>query len=169
MTQNQAQPRRTPVLRSRVPASLSPFGFGPFEDFGRMVERFFGEGPLRAVGSWPGAREDVEFLPQIELVEQPGGLRLTAELPGVAQEDLDLRVEDGALVLAGEKKLEERSEEDGVVHTERRFGSFRRVLPLPFEVDVERSEATFENGVLTVQLPKAETAEPERTISIRTK
>ena len=94
------------------------------------------------------------FQPRIDVVDDGDALRITAELPGIDRQDVELLVEDDALVLRGEKKLESKSEEQGCYRLERAFGSFQRVIPLPDGVDADRAEARFEHAVLTVRLPK---------------
>jgi HSP20 family protein len=76
------------------------------------------------------------------------------------REDVELTVEDDALVLRGEKKVEAQSEEAGCYRLERGYGRFQRVIPLPVGVDVDTVAATFAKGVLTVQVPKAATEKP---------
>lgn len=146
-----------------------PFGLAPFDEFGRVLGRFISDLPARSSSLADLASEFAPdgFRPCVELAETATGLRLVAELPGIPESEIDLRVEDGHLILAGEKRAEARSEKDEIVHTERRFSSFRRTLPLPFEVDLERTEATYQDGVLTVELRRAEASEPERRIPVR--
>ena len=88
------------------------------------------------------------------LGEREDSIHHRPELPGIDRQDVESLVEDDALVLRGEKKLESKSEEQGCYRLERAFGSFQRVIPLPDGVDADRAEARFENAVLTVRLPK---------------
>jgi HSP20 family protein len=89
-------------------------------------------------------------------------------LPGVEPGDIQVSVTDGVLTVRGEVK-EEKEEKEKTYHLrERRFGSFSRSVKLPSNVNVEKSDAQFENGVLTLTLPKAEEAKP-RTIAVKTK
>ena len=85
-----------------------------------------------------------------------GLVRVTAELPGLEEEDVELRVEDNVLILRGEKRTEVEDAERQ--YSERSYGRFERHIGLPAEVDEERASATFRNGVLTVTLPKTERA-----------
>jgi len=94
------------------------------------------------------------FQPRIDVVDDGDVLRITAELPGMDREDVEILLEDDALVLRGEKRLESKSEEQGCYRLERAFGSFQRVIPLPDGVDVDRAEANFEKAVLTIRIPK---------------
>jgi HSP20 family protein len=113
--------------------------------------------PFAGVGQldrWFGDFSPSVFQPRIDVVDDGDALRVTAELPGMDREDLQIQIEDEALVLRGEKKLESKSEEKGCYRVERAFGSFQRLIPLPDGVDVDRAEARFEKGVLTVRVPK---------------
>ncbi len=96
------------------------------------------------------------------MVDDGQALRITAELPGLERKDVEILVEDEFVVLRGEKKLETKKEEKGCYHVERSFGTFQRVVPLPRGVDTDRAEAKFENGTLTIRLPKA-ASEPSGT------
>lgn len=75
-------------------------------------------------------------------------------LPGMEKKDLEIDIEDGFLILRGEKRVDAKQEEKGCYRLERAFGSFQRVLPLPDGVDLEHAEARFDQGVLTLRLPK---------------
>jgi HSP20 family protein len=107
---------------------------------------------------WFGDYSPSVFQPRMDVVDESKTLRITAELPGLDRGDVEVALEDHMLVLRGEKKLESKKEEQGCYRVERAFGSFERVIPLPDGVDVDRAEATFDKGVLTIRLPKAATA-----------
>lgn len=79
-----------------------------------------------------------------------------AEVPGCKAEDIDISVHGNTLTISGEKKAEEEKKEKGYYHLERSYGSFRRELSLPGDVDPDKVEASCKNGVLTVTLPKSE-------------
>ena len=89
-------------------------------------------------------------------------LRVTVELPGMEREDLNVSVEDGAIVLRGEKKQDVHSEEDGCYRLERAYGAFTRTIPMPENADPDHALAKFDNGVLTLTVPKQE---PPRSAS----
>lgn len=112
---------------------------------------FAGLGPL---DRWFGDYSPSMFQPRVDVVDDGGALRITAELPGMERKDLEVLVEDDAVVLRGEKKLETKTEEKGCYRVERAFGSFQRLIPLPEGVDVAHAEAKFDKGVLTLRLPK---------------
>jgi HSP20 family protein len=103
---------------------------------------------------WFGNFSPAAFQPRIDVVDDGDALRVTAEVPGMDKQDLELVIEDGYLVLRGEKRIDAKKEEKGCYRLERAFGGFQRVLPLPDGVDVERAEARFDKGELTLRLPK---------------
>lgn len=94
--------------------------------------------------------------PHVELGETGKEIRVTAELPGLDEKDVEITVEDGALTLRGEKRSEVEDKDRG--YTERSYGRFERRIGLPQGIDRDNANATFRNGVLTVTLPKMEAA-----------
>lgn len=94
--------------------------------------------------------------PRIELAETDTDIRITAELPGLTEKDVEISVEDGALTLCGEKRSEVEDKDRG--YSERSYGRFERRIGLPRGIDREQASATFADGVLTVTLPKTEAA-----------
>jgi HSP20 family protein len=107
------------------------------------------------------------FQPRIDVVDEGKILRVTAELPGMEREDVSVSVEDGALVLRGEKKQDVRSEEDGCYRLERAYGRFTRTIPMPENAEPDRALAKFDRGILTLTVPKSEAARSaSRTIDI---
>jgi HSP20 family protein len=85
------------------------------------------------------------------------------EVPGMDKNDLDIGVQDGALVVHGEKRFEQENTEGRYRVLQCAYGSFRRVVPLPVAVLADRAQATYRNGVLRVELPKAEHEMPRKT------
>ena len=118
-----------------------------------MMEDFFGDWPMMRVRPFEWRMQ--AFTPYVDVVDEGSRLRVEAEVPGMNPEDLDLSLTDDSLILRGEKKSERAQEEQGVRYRERSFGSFERVIPLPTEVEKDRVEANFKNGVLNVILPKS--------------
>lgn len=98
------------------------------------------------------------WTPPVDVEETPEQLILTAELPGMNHEDIDVELEDGVLTIQGEKKEEQKAEGTQGLLYERRWGSFTRRFTLPRAVDAAGITANFENGILTVRVPKAEEA-----------
>lgn len=118
-----------------------------FEDFGRPSRAMFNFSP-RAIAPSPA----------IELCEGEKEYRLTAELPGMGENDIEISVADNVLTISGEKKEEQEHKEEGYLLSERRYGSFRRQVPLPPDVKADAITAKFRDGVLTVTLAKDENA-----------
>jgi HSP20 family protein len=102
--------------------------------------------------------QTVGWMPAMEVIDKPDLLLVTAELPGLAIKDVDIGIDDGVLTISGEKQeVKKEGEEDSQYYLlERRYGSFRRSFTLPNTVDVDKISAEFDNGVLTVKLPKSE-------------
>jgi HSP20 family protein len=92
--------------------------------------------------------------PTVDIFEKNGHLVVKAELPGVKKEDVSVTLDQGDLVISGERKVESEVKEEHVYRMERSYGSFYRRLPLPEEVLPEQIEATFKDGVLEVRFPK---------------
>src|SRR3546814_14152759 len=88
------------------------------------------------------------------MVDDEKAYRLTAELPGLAEKDIDISVADGVLRISGEKKEETERTEQGFLFSERRYGAFERAVPLPSDVTPEAITAQLRDGVLTVTLAK---------------
>ena len=102
--------------------------------------------------------------PSVDVQETEDGIRVTAELPGLKSEDVYVTVENGILSIAGEKSRErEEKDEKSTYHlVERQFGRFERSFSLPKSIDPDKIIATFDDGVLTVELAKAAAAKPKR-------
>jgi HSP20 family protein len=131
----------------------------------RLFEGFF-RGGLAPFAGLPGGNGTL--VPHIDVSESDTGIQVSVELPGVDEQDLDVTLTDGVLVIKGEKK-EQKEEKDKRYHrVERSYGSFRRSLALPPEVDESKVTATFVKGVLTVDIPKkAEAKTAARKIQIK--
>lgn len=140
----------------------------PFDEMRREFDRMFDDA-FRSF--WPSiageATRPERYLPSIDVADEKKHVRVTAEFPGMEKSDLQLSVFGDRLILRGEKKTEEVAEDEGYYRAERSYGTFERTIPLPVEVDSERAEATFKNGVLTVRLPKLHGEGPKRQIEIK--
>lgn len=99
--------------------------------------------------------------PEFDTKENENCIEITAELPGVAEEDINLSLSNGILTISGEKKSEEKKEEETYHITERRYGSFSRSLKLPYEPEQEDIRASFKDGVLKVTVPKPKEVKPD--------
>ena len=117
-------------------------------------------------GTWFGDFAPAPVLPAIDVSDEDEALKVTAELPGMSKDDIEVTVADGCLTLRGEKRHDDEQREKGVYRTERFYGYVHRALPLPDDVDGDAAEASFENGVLTVRLPKVARADDSRRIEI---
>ena len=130
----------------------------------QLMRSFFNEPLVRDpfdfahMDRWFGDFSPARFAPSVEVSDEENAIRVTAELPGMAKEDVNLQIDEGMLIISGEKKSQTESSDNGVYRTERYFGHFQRTVPLPEEIDFERAEARFEKGVLDVRLPKTEPA-----------
>ncbi|HLK18508.1 MAG TPA: Hsp20/alpha crystallin family protein [Bryobacteraceae bacterium] len=101
------------------------------------------------------------WAPSVDIFETDNELVLKADIPGVDQKDIDIRLENGTLSLKGERKFEREEKNKGFHRLERSYGSFVRYFTVPETVDSENVKADFQNGVLTVTLPKKEIAKPK--------
>jgi HSP20 family protein len=111
-----------------------------------------------------------QFLPRTNVSETDKEIQVTAELPGVDQKDIEITLTGGDLLIKGEKKSEvdEKKDDKGRTYhrVERSFGSFQRRLALPYDVDPNKVQASFKDGVLTVTLPKPAEAQKSKKIEI---
>jgi HSP20 family protein len=123
--------------------------FGRLSDWQDELDRLF-ESPLTG------------WAPALDVKEDKDNFIIRAELPGLKREDIEVSLQDGALVISGERK-EEKVEEGVEVHRqERYYGKFQRALTLPEPVSSNKVKADYKDGVLTVTLPKAEEAKPKK-------
>lgn len=130
------------------------------EEMDRLFDRFWGAW-RRPIMVLERPVLDEHLLPAIDLVEEKEHLVVKAELPGVEKEKIEVSLDDGVLVIKGEKKEETETEGEGYHFSERRFGSFYRALELPAVVDAEKASASYADGVLEIRLPKVEEAKPK--------
>ena len=124
-------------------------------DVNRLFNTFFDTptGGNRSVRRW---------VPAMDLVETEDHFVLTADLPGLTEEDVHIDVDGDVLTVSGERKSEHEDKRDGYVRIERSYGSFRRSLTLPEGVDADAVMASFDRGVLEVSIPKPEQRKPRR-------
>jgi HSP20 family protein len=129
--------------------------------FGRAIGTPGGQG--RSQQGQTGQRM---WAPALDISERKDAYVVAVEVPGVKADDLDITLEDGLLTIQGERQFTQESSEQQFHRVERRYGSFRRSITLPAQVQAEQIEASFEDGVLQVIVPKAEEAKPKK-ISVR--
>ncbi len=104
---------------------------------------------------------DCVWRPNVDIVENEKEYELYAELPGIKKEDLNIKVEKGHLILSGEKKSENENKEKNLYHSERIYGKFQRSFRLSDEVKSDAIKAKFADGVLRIEIPKAEKEKPK--------
>jgi HSP20 family protein len=145
--------------------ALARSGHDPFaslqRDIGQLFEGFFDGGPMSF------ANQGLLMSPKLDLSETDNELHVTAELPGLKEEDIDVEVTGDSLRIRGEKKDERDEKQHNFHRVERSFGLFERVVPLHVEVNREQVQATYKDGVLTVVLPKAVTAPASQKVTVK--
>jgi HSP20 family protein len=102
------------------------------------------------------------FVPAVDIYEDPQKVMLKLEVPGIDQKDLDVRIEDHTLTVKGERKFESEEKEQNFHRIERRYGSFYRAFTLPNTVDTENVAASYNAGVLKLELKKKPEAQPKQ-------
>ncbi len=98
------------------------------------------------------------FSPKIDVIETDKEIKISAELPGMDEKDLDVSVNKDSITIKGEKKAEKEDKGKDYYRMERSYGSFCRTVPLPVEINVDKVEAKFNKGILNIVLPKTESA-----------
>ncbi len=151
-----------------------------------MTSRFFSPfGPNRFAGSEPFVslqremsrlvddvlsprlRPDLAFSPAVDLSETAREVRVVADLPGVSEDEVHVSLDDDLLIIRGERRRDRTREKDNVRFSERSYGGFYRAVRVPHEIDADAISATFENGVLTIVLPKDPRAVRGRRIEVQ--
>lgn len=134
-----SEPRNRDVARRSDPFDI--FGFGPLAMMRRMqedIDRVFGGG------------QHSDWVPAVEAFQRGSEFVVRADVPGLSRDDLSVEMGDDALTICGERKLDHEEERDGVYRSERSYGSFCRVVPLPEGAVAESAKANFKDGVLEV-------------------
>lgn len=150
---------------------------GPVDAMQQMMQQFLRDSwfstpslfaPSLPENRWFGDFSPSVFQPSVDVVDEGKRLRITAELPGMSDKDIEILVDGGALTIKGEKRSDASSEENGCYRTERAYGYFQRVVPLPPNVSTEGIEASVDKGVLTVSVPKTkESPEVGKRIAVK--
>ncbi len=162
------------MLKSLIPwqsnaRSLQPQkSMDPFVSFRQAVDRMFDdffEGfGHRALSAGQGG----SMTPTIDVADQDNALVVTAELPGLDENDFEVTLAGDVLTIKGEKKSETENNTGGAYYLERRYGAFSRSLRLPFEAPDEGIEARYDKGVLTIKVPKpAEAKQQAKRIEVK--
>ncbi len=130
----------------------------PWQDLEALQQRLsdiFGDTSLAT------SQETGQWAPVVDIREVEDALLIQAELPGIDKKDISLEVKDGVLTISGERRYEKEVDEENVHRVERVYGKFSRSFSLPRNINADKVEATMENGVLNIRLPKHESAKPK--------
>ena len=146
-------------LRDEIDRLFDDFGRGMWQPFRRSL---FPMAPsFRSQVKWP-------TMPAVDVVESEKAYEITAELPGMDEKNIEVKVADGMLTIKGEKREEKEEKQKDYYLQERSFGSFERSFEVPETVETDKIEANFKKGVLTLTLPKkAEAQKPAKKIEVK--
>lgn len=159
MARNDLAPRSR---ENTAPSYWRDYDLAPLSSFRREMDRLFDDFfTAPTVGNYAG---NTSNWPNIEVHEDDNQVKVTAELPGMADKDIDVSVDNGVLTIRGDKKGEQN--ERG--YSERWYGRFDRRIPLPTAVDDQHAKADFRDGLLTVTLPKGHEDDSRKRIPINT-
>ncbi len=123
-----------------------------------LVERVLDSGN----GATNEAVESANWVPPVDLLETDTAFIFTAELPGLSKKDLDISLDDNVLTVSGERTFTKAGENDNYHRVERAYGTFRRAFSLPSGIDATKVAAKFKDGLLTLSVPKSESAKPRK-------
>lgn len=140
--------------------TMSPFGL--MRRFTEEMDRMFST----LGGSSSGTLHELAWVPAVEIRQNDNNLVISAELPGLTEKDVRVEATPEGLVIQGERKQEQTGEEGGVRRSERVYGQFYRVIPLPEGANVDNAQASFENGVLQITIPIPESQQNRRQIPV---
>lgn len=171
--------KKVPVKSEKSSVPTPSEGWAPFESLRKEIDRLFDDfHPFRS--RLPSARSmfDLDMprfsgtswpvAPAIDLAEKEKEFEITAELPGIDEKNVEIKVSNNTLTIKGEKTEEKEEKEKDYHLSERRYGAFQRSFTLPDGVDADKIEASFGKGVLTVKLPKtAEAQKAVKTIAVK--
>jgi HSP20 family protein len=150
------------AVRPSRPATGFPSILG---DVDRLIEDMW-----RQIGEAPAVtdRREFAFAPSLDVRDADGVVEITADLPGLSEQDFEVTAENGVLTIRGERHGEREQEKAGRRWTERTYGRFERSVRLPEGADFTAAEASYAKGVLTVKVPKAEDASKAVKIAVQT-
>ncbi len=141
------------LMRGRARSPILPLA----HDMDEMLDRVFSNWP------WPRWAEGIRGAgPALDMLDRKEEIILRADLPGLEQKDIEVNVDQGMLTLRGERKEDREVKEDDYYCAERWTGSFARSVTLPPDVDSDKVQATFKNGVLEIHVPKTKAAKGKR-------
>lgn len=150
--------KNTPVESNKSTNPFTSFHHEMNDFFDRFVKELFPE------------KNQGQFMPRIELKDAGTRFQICAELPGMKESDIDISLKDRTLIIQGEKKNEQKQEGKGYFRSEISYGSFYRAIPLPGDIDQDKVHATYQDGILRIDIEKQTDAEGNvKKISIGTK
>jgi HSP20 family protein len=152
--------RKVPVRREGEDSFLE-LGRG----MNRLFDEFFDDFSLTPFSAF-GEQFDA-FKPRVDVSESDTDIKVAAELPGLDENDIEVSLAHNLLTISGQKKDEKEDKGQNYYRMERSYGSFKRTIPLPSEVESNKVDATFKKGVLTITLPKTAEARERKKISIK--
>jgi HSP20 family protein len=169
-----------PVKTEKSPASMMPTQlWPPFDglrrDFNRLFDEFnrdfwrspFSRTSFDLIPAF-ASRELATLSPAVDVVEKPEAFEITAELPGMDEKNIEVKLANGTLTVRGEKEENKEEKQKDYHLRERYYGSFERSFAVPDGVDTDKIEANFNKGVLTLRLPKKpEAIQPEKKIAVK--
>ena len=170
------EPVKLSVKSESTSATPAPM-WHPFDSLRREVDRLFEDFD---VGFWrsPFRRSLFDYVPfaryeraapAVDIAEKDNAYEVTAELPGLDEKDIEVKLSNGGLVIKGEKKGEKEEKRKDYYLSERHYGAFERYFGLPEGIDTGKISATFQKGILTVTLPKtAEAKKQDKKIAVKT-
>lgn len=144
--------------------------FDPWRDFGSLQERInrLFDDTMRASSEGDEELMRGAWAPAVDIHETDNGFMVTADLPGVKKEDVEIDLKDRTLTIKGEKKFGEKAPKENYIRIERSYGKFIRSFSLPNNIDSEKIKATFKDGTLELAIPKKEEAKPRQiTIDVK--
>jgi len=145
------------ITRYQTPELSNWSSFDRLASFRDEVNRLFDfSWPSRDSGLFSG------WSPALDVSDDKDAIFVNVELPGMKKEEINLTLHNGALTVSGERKQERAAEEGETFRSERYFGKFQRSVTLPAAVDASKVSASYKDGILTVELPKAEEAKPKQ-------
>lgn len=158
MPWNWSDKKEVPVKKSTDPIQTL------HQEMNQLFDNFFSRGSLAPFGNFGDT-----FQPRVDVTETDTQFELSAELPGMDEKDIELKLTHNTLTISGEKKQEKEDKSDGHYYMERSYGSFQRVIPFGVAIETDKVDAVFKNGVLTVTLPKtAEAQKARKRIPVKT-
>ena len=145
---------------------MSVLRWDPFRDLtsiqdemNQMFDRVFGR---RSSGGREASPTAASWSPAVDISERKDAYVVSAEVPGIKPEELEVTLEDGLLTIQGERRMEKETSDRQYHRVERRYGAFRRSITLPSQVNADAIEASYSDGVLQVVVPKVESAKPKK-------